>query len=128
MPVGAPARILPMVRCTEPRLTLTDNIGIGDDIVAAAAKKQDARLKAIEEAAGSEVVRLPRRRRTATRTPKASPVEVTEINPIARSLATFIAGGDWSRCQPINATEIVVHNHPVRTKKVRRASRSKDAG
>lgn len=62
-----------------------------------------------------------RKRAVRTRAPQPGPVTVTvhdleKINPLARSLAMYLAGGDRKRCQIITATtsltEVLVTNHP----------------
>lgn len=62
-----------------------------------------------------------RKRAARTRAPRPGPVTVTvhdleKIDPVAKSLALWLAEGNRKRCQVITATtaftEVLVTNHP----------------
>lgn len=129
MPLGATPRVLPPAK-PEPHLSLVDNVGAADSIIDKAQEQQVVRLEIIEglqAAPTPEAVRRTRRRRTAPQKPVVAPVEVTRVNQVAKGIAMLIARGDWTRCQLVNANEIVVHNHPIRQRRSRNAGRTRSA-
>lgn len=112
---GAPARVLPKEQ-RRPHLSLVDNVGVGDPIVAEAQKQQETRLERID--AGLTLREFEPARKRAPRKPKTiAPVRRTftykgHCDPVALRAARAIAARHGGYVQKVNATTAIVTNHP----------------
>lgn len=112
---GAAARVLPKEK-RRAHLSLVDNVEVGEPIVAEAQKQQETRLQRID--AGQTLFEQEPARKRAPRKPKRiAPVRRTftykgRCNPVALGVAELIQARHGGYIQKVNATTVIVTNHP----------------
>lgn len=111
--MAAPARVLRRERCEAPRLTLVDNMGIGEDIVAEAQRQQADLID------GPEPERLqvpvnrarPRRHKPARPEERSGPVQHKSVNAVAMGIAELIQEqGHYGYIKIVDANTVLVCN------------------
>lgn len=110
--MSAPARVLRREKCEAPRLTLVDNMGIGEDIVAEANRQN---LELIDGTAPERlqvpVNRSRPRRHKPRHEDRNGQVQTGQVNQVAMGVAELIqARGHYGYIKIVNANTVLVCN------------------
>jgi hypothetical protein len=109
--MGAPARVLRREKCEAPRLTLVDNMGIGEDIVAEAQKQQQDYIDGVEPERLAVPVNRGRRREHRPKAERNGQVVTGHVNDVVMGVAELIqARGHYGYIKIVDANTVLVCN------------------